>query len=67
MPGGMTVPTHWPSSLSYPTERGQTLPWSTVRDAIDAGIQARWVELSPDSGPWPCELNCRSARGYPDA
>ena len=38
-------------------QRGQTLPWSTVRDAIEAGIQSRWVELSPDSGPWPCDFN----------
>ena len=42
------------TALSH--RRGQTLPWSTVRDAIDAGIQTRWVELSPDSGPWPCDL-----------
>ena len=38
-------------------QRGETLPWSTVRDAIDAGLQTRWFEKDPDSGPWPCDLN----------
>ena len=38
------------------TQRGMTLPWSTVRTAIDAGIRARWIELSGDSASWPCDL-----------
>jgi hypothetical protein len=37
-------------------QRGKTLPWSTVQSAIDSGIRARWIELSPDSSPWPCDL-----------
>ena len=37
-------------------QMGKPLPWSIVKSAIDAGIQARWFELSPDSGPWPCDL-----------
>ena len=35
---------------------GRTLPWPVVKSAIADGIQARWFELSPDSGPWPCEF-----------
>ena len=35
---------------------GKPLPWIVVKSAIDAGIQARWFELSTDSGPWPCEF-----------
>ena len=38
------------------TQRGMTLPWSTVRAAIDAGIRARWIKLSDDSASWPCDL-----------
>lgn len=35
---------------------GQTLPWKTVRDAIDAALRARFLELLPDSGVWPCDF-----------
>ena len=38
------------------SKRGKTLPWSTVKSAIDSGIRARWVELAPDTGPWPCDF-----------
>ncbi len=34
---------------------GKTLPWTTVRSAIDSAIRARYLERTPDSGPWPCE------------
>lgn len=34
---------------------GKTLPWTIVRSAIDAAIRGRLLELTPDSGPWPCE------------
>ena len=37
-------------------QRGKTLPWSTVRSAIDSGIQTRWIELAPDSHPWQCDF-----------
>jgi hypothetical protein len=35
---------------------GATLPWKTVRDAISGALQARFVELTEDSGDWPCDL-----------
>ena len=38
------------------TKRGVTLPWSTVREAIGAGIRARWIELGSNSASWPCDL-----------
>lgn len=34
---------------------GQTLPWKTVRDVIAASLNARFTELDPTSGEWPCE------------
>ena len=37
-------------------KRGKALPWSTFRSAIDSGIQARWIELAPDSHSWPCDF-----------
>ena len=37
-------------------QRGKMLPWSTVSSAIDSGIKTRWVEVSSDGDPWPCEL-----------
>lgn len=38
---------------------GKTLPWVTVRRAIDDALKLRLIERSEDSGPWPC--------GYPQA
>ena len=39
------------------TQRGLTLPWSTVKAAIDDGIRARWIELSDGNITWPCDIN----------
>ena len=38
------------------SKRGITLPWPTVKIAIMAGIQIRWLELSDGNIPWPCDL-----------
>ena len=27
-----------------------------MQSAIDSGIRARWIELTPDSHPWPCDF-----------
>jgi hypothetical protein len=35
---------------------GTTLPWATVRDAIDGAIRARMIERTLDSAAWPCEF-----------
>lgn len=35
---------------------GFVLPWSNVRDGIDAAIRARYLETTPDSVSWPSEL-----------
>ena len=32
----------------------KTLPWKTVRDVINAGLQARFLEIS--EGTWPCDF-----------
>ncbi|MGH7099534.1 MAG: hypothetical protein ACREE4_17990 [Stellaceae bacterium] len=37
------------------------VPWSIMRQAIDAGITSRWLELAPGSGPWPCDMTGASA------
>lgn len=34
---------------------GQTLPWKTVRDVVDASLNARFTQLEPTSGAWPCD------------
>jgi len=41
-------------SVSLSQSHGKTLPWSAVRSAIGAAIQARFVEVA--GGEWPCEL-----------
>ncbi|MHB9089950.1 MAG: hypothetical protein ACYC7H_00890, partial [Chloroflexota bacterium] len=35
---------------------GKNLPWVTVRSAIDGALRGRLLELTPDSGAWPCDL-----------
>jgi len=35
---------------------GSTLPWKTVKDAINAALQARFIELAEGSTPWPCDF-----------
>jgi hypothetical protein len=42
------------SALSQRT--GLILPWSNVRDGIDAAIRARYLETTPDSSPWPSDI-----------
>jgi hypothetical protein len=34
---------------------GVQLPWVVVRTAIDEALRARFLERTPDSGPWPCD------------
>ena len=36
--------------------RGVNLPWSTTQSGLQGGIRSRWIELSPESGPWPCDF-----------
>ncbi|MDR2055044.1 MAG: DUF499 domain-containing protein [Desulfovibrio sp.] len=33
---------------------GMTLPWKTIKEAVDAALNARFVSLDPISPPWPC-------------
>ncbi|MFW0859479.1 MAG: DUF499 domain-containing protein [Dehalococcoidia bacterium] len=34
---------------------GKPLPWPVVRTAIEGAIRGRLLELTTDSGPWPCD------------
>ena len=38
------------------TRRGVNLPWSTVREAIEDGIRARWIEVTSRDTSWPCDI-----------
>jgi hypothetical protein len=42
-------------SQSLSTDAGRPLPWYTVRRAIEGAITGRFLEITPDSGPWPCD------------
>lgn len=58
-----TLPMAWTNdeatALSIATalsqKYGQALPWKTVSDVVTASINARFTELDPKSGKWPCE------------
>ena len=41
-------------SKALSAKAGQTLPWATVRAAIEGALQGRLIERTEDSGPWPC-------------
>ena len=32
------------------------LPWITVRAVLEDGIRARWIEVSDEGTPWPCDV-----------
>ncbi len=34
---------------------GRPLPWSLIRDALDAAFRVGLFERTPESGPWPCD------------
>ena len=36
---------------------GKTLPWATIREAVDRAIKTRLLEKTIDSGPWPCDYS----------
>ncbi len=46
-------------SVALSKKAGKTLPWATVREAIDGALRGRLLERTLDSGPWPCD--------YPEA
>jgi hypothetical protein len=52
-PGEVTTAQAIADALS--TKAGKTLPWVTIREAIDGAIRARMLEYTIDSGPWPCD------------
>ena len=43
-------------STSLSANRGMPLPWTVVQPAINSAIQTRWIELAPESFPWPCDF-----------
>jgi len=43
-------------SAALASRAGKNLPWLTVRNVIEAALKARYLELAPDSGTWPCEF-----------
>ena len=47
-------------SVAFAAKLGRPVPWSVLRHAIDDAIKARWIELAPDSAPWPCQMSAAS-------
>lgn len=58
------LPAAWPGlkttalgiAAALSQKAGRSLPWVTVREAIDGAIKARLLEKTIDSGPWPCDF-----------
>lgn len=43
-------------SIALSAQTGCPIPWTVLRRAINDAIKARWIELAPGSGSWPCEM-----------
>jgi hypothetical protein len=43
-------------SAALSKQHGKSLPWVTVRAAIDGAIRGRLLERTTDSGLWPCDF-----------
>jgi hypothetical protein len=41
--------------VALSNKAGKTLPWTSIREAIDGAFRARLLERTLDSGPWPCD------------
>ncbi len=44
-------------STALSAEMGAPLPWPVLRQAIDSAINAHWLQLTRNSGPWPCDFS----------
>ncbi len=42
-------------SAALSVQVGAPIPWLVICQAIGHALEARWLELASDSGPWPCE------------
>ncbi len=42
-------------SAALAIKLGNPLPWSVLSRALDDAFASRWLERTPDSGPWPCD------------
>jgi hypothetical protein len=42
-------------AVALSQKRGKTLPWGSVRQAIDGALRARLLEPAITSAPWPCD------------
>lgn len=42
-------------SAALAVQVGSPLPWPILRRAIGDALDARWLELAPQGGPWPCD------------
>ncbi|MGO8947109.1 MAG: hypothetical protein ACLQUY_05495 [Ktedonobacterales bacterium] len=54
--GGSEVTTAGGIADALATRTGKPLPWSVVRQAIEGAFAARYLERTPDSGSWPCDM-----------
>jgi len=41
-------------AVALSNRAGENLPWPAVRRALDDAFRVHFLEVAPDSGPWPC-------------
>ena len=43
-------------SVALAGQEGRPLPWTVLRRAVDDAIASRWLETTPGSDAWPCDV-----------
>ena len=43
-------------SVALANQEGNPVPWAVLRRAVDDAVASRWLETTPESGAWPCEV-----------
>ena len=48
-------------SVALAAQEGRPIPWTVLRRAVEDAIASRWLETTPGSGAWPCEVGAAGA------
>ena len=48
-------------SVALAAQEGRSIPWTVLRRAVEDAIASRWLETTPASGAWPCDVGAAGA------
>ena len=47
--------------MALAAQEGRPVPWTVLRRAVEDAIASRWLETTPGSGAWPCNVGAAGA------